>query len=67
MTLVLTDESALDGADLEAVRSFARCGECMAITAPELENECPTSEQAATLQWVICAKCKVTGVPPVDI
>jgi hypothetical protein len=48
----------LAGDESAAVRDFARCGECLARTAPELEGKTVSSEQAASLQWALCARCR---------
>ena len=48
---IASDEAA-------AVQHLARCGECMARTSSECEEESLTSDEAARLQWAICAQCR---------
>jgi hypothetical protein len=40
------------------LQDIARCGECLARTAPEREGEPLTSDAAASLQWALCAQCR---------
>jgi hypothetical protein len=58
--MLRSDDEAKFLASEEAacVRDFAHCGECLSRTASELEGEFLTSEEAARLQWTLCAECR---------
>jgi hypothetical protein len=40
------------------IQDFAHCGECLARSAAERGGESRTSEEAAKLQWAVCAQCR---------
>jgi hypothetical protein len=44
--------------EASAVRHMARCYECLAKPAPELEGQSLSSDEAATRQWALCAQCR---------
>ena len=53
------DEAKFLASDEAAcVHDFAHCGECLARTSSEREGESLTSDEAASLQWALCAQCR---------
>lgn len=54
------DEEAKFLASEEAAcaQDIARCGECLARAASERGGESLASDEAASLQWALCAQCR---------
>jgi len=42
-------------------QAFARCGECLARGASACESKAGDSEDAASRQWALCARCRCSG------
>lgn len=61
MAVLTYTDDVLTSAELACLQRFARCGQCQGRSASLFDDEGNrlTDEQAASLQWVRCAQCRV--------
>ena len=53
-----TSEDTAAREEALCIQDLARCGECLARSASDLEGQSLTGEEAANVQWARCAQCR---------